>query len=68
MGRDGIDAGATVTRDETRRGRGGGAICMYSVVVVFIFFYSPLMFFSLLFFSDYLLTIKSGTDTEWSGT
>ena len=37
---------------------------MYSVVVVFFFLYSPLMFFSLLFFSDRLLTAKGGADTQ----
>ena len=37
---------------------------MYSVVAVSFFLYSPLMFFSLLFFSDRLLTTKGGADTQ----
>ena len=37
---------------------------MYSVIIVFFFLYSPLMFFSLLFFSDRLLTIKGGANTQ----
>ena len=37
---------------------------MHSVVVVFFFLYSPLMFFSLLFFSDRLLTAKGGANTQ----
>ena len=49
---------------QQQRGMRRGASGMYSVIVVFFFLYSPLMFFSLLFFSDRPLTTKGGADTQ----